>query len=198
MRWQNIRRAFLALLCGAALLAACEDTRLEALNAAPITRFDVQGTRLIMNRSINARTPAAFEAILAANPQITTLVLQDVPGSLDDDSMIALGYRVRELGLATHLTSTSEVHSGGVDLFLAGVRRSMQPGAELGVHSWSDGVNDAADYPPDSVEHYQNKSYIRAMLGSEEFYWFTIHAAPADGIYLLTPEDIRRFGLLTQ
>ena len=66
---------------------------------------------------INSKTDDQFEAVVAANPQITTIVECVVPGSLDDDTMIPLSYRVRELGLNTHLTSTSDIVSGGVDFF---------------------------------------------------------------------------------
>ena len=66
---------------------------------------------------INSKTDDQFEAVVAANPQITTIVECVVPESLDDDTMIPLSYRVRELDLNTHLTSTSDIASGGVDFF---------------------------------------------------------------------------------
>ena len=36
------------------------------------------------------------------------------------------------------------------------------------------------------------------MLGADDFYWFTIEAAPADGIHIMSNEEIARFGLVTQ
>jgi len=95
------------------------------------------------------------------------------------------------------LIATSQIDSGGVDLFLAGVERTMQDGARIGVHSWSDGTNDATDFPRDSLEHDQNRQYIEDMVGSDDFYWFTIEAAPASSIYEMTNDEIVRFGLLT-
>ena len=120
-----------------------------------------------------------------------------MPGSLDDDTMIPLSYRVRELGLNTHLTSTSDIASGGVDFFLAGVERTMAEGAQVGVHSWSDGIRDAADYWRDAPEHAANATYIRDMLGDDAFYWFTIYAAPANDIYQMAPAEIVQYGMLT-
>ncbi len=111
--------------------------------------------------------------------------------------MIALAYEVRARGLNTRLLATSEIDSGGVDLFLAGVERTMEDGAHIGVHSWSDGFKDAVDYPRDAPEHEQNRKYIEDMLGSDVFYWFTIQAAPADGIHEMTNSEIVEFGLLT-
>ncbi|MGJ8628358.1 MAG: alpha/beta hydrolase [Sulfitobacter sp.] len=168
------------------------------LDATSKTEFDVQGEQLLMAGIITSRTPARFEEIIAANPQITTIVETSVDGSVDDEAMIAMAYRVRELGLNTHLKADSEIYSGGVDLFLAGVNRTMQRGAVIGVHSWADGFRDGIEYPRDSPEHALNRDYIEDMLGDDAFYWFTLQAAPANGIHLMTDAEIRRFGLLTR
>jgi hypothetical protein len=162
------------------------------------TSFVVQGDTLIMNGEIYSSTLDDFEDVIADNPQITVLREGVVPGSNDDETMIALSYRVRELGLNTELLSDSEVYSGGSDLFLAGVERRMEEGAIIGVHSWSDGTNDASDFPRSSSEHDMNRTYIEDMLGDDAFYWFTIEAAPAAGMHNMTQNEIATFGLLTQ
>jgi hypothetical protein len=189
--------ALLTLPLAAITLVGCDQIGVAALNQTTTTEFAVRGDKLMMQGDINSKTLAQFEDVIAENPNIKTLVELDVPGSLDDDTMIALAYRVRELGLNTHLTATSEIYSGGVDLFLAGVNRTMESGAKIGVHSWSDGSNEATDYPRDAPEHEQNRLYIERMLGDDAFYWFTIYAAPADDIYVMTDAEIRQYGLLT-
>ena len=177
-------------------VTACDQMAIVAMNQLETTEFSVQGDKLLMAGIINSRTLDQFNAVYAAHPNVKTLVELDVPGSVDDDTMIALAYRVRSLGLNTHLTSKSEVHSGGVDLFLAGVHRTMEPGAKLGVHSWSDGKHEAIDYPRSAPEHELNRKYIEDMLGDDAFYWFTIHAASADDIHIMTPAEIRKYRLL--
>lgn len=196
----TIRRTCIALVvfAAAALAAGCQQATVVALNQIETTEFSVEGDRLFMSGSINSKTLGQFETVYAKHPNVKTLVELDVPGSLDDDTMIALAYKVRELGLNTHLTSTSEIHSGGVDLFLAGVERTMEPDAKIGVHSWSDGKREAKDYPRDAPEHEQNRRYIERMLGDDAFYWFTIYAAPADDIYLMKQSEIQKYGLLTK
>lgn len=184
------------LICITAL-SACEMIVVNALNMIETTEFTVDGSDLIMNGEINSKTLDQFNEVIEDNPQISTLVEVDVPGSLDDDTMYQLVYRVRELGLNTHLRSDSRIYSGGVDLFLGGVERSIETGAELGVHSWSDGVNEATDFPRGSPEHEANRKLIEDMLGSDAFYWFTIEAAPADAIHVMTSDEIARFGLIT-
>lgn len=186
--------AFAAVL----FLASCDMLVVNALNLIEMTEFSVEGDRLLMSGEINSKTPEQFEEVMSENPDITTIVEVDVPGSLDDEAMIALAYRVRELGLNTYLRSDSEIHSGGVDLFVAGVERTIEDGAIIGVHSWSDGSKDAADYPRDAEEHEANRKYIEDMLGSDAFYWFTIYAAPAADVHIMTQEEIEMYGLATR
>ena len=168
------------------------------LNTRTTTTFEVHGDELWMDGYINHKTYNQFVEILEANPQITTLVEGVMHGSLDDDTMIKLAYYVRENGLNTHLRSTSQIDSGAVDLFLAGMERTMERGAHIGVHSWSDGMQQAKDIPPDDPQHRKNAQYIKDMLGSEDFYWFTIYASPANGIHEMTEDEILEYGMLTQ
>ncbi len=168
------------------------------MNLRTTSEFRVEGNDLLMQGEINAKTYDQFEKIMADNPQVTRLVELVVPGSVDDDTMIKLAYRVRQLGLDTHLRADSQIYSGGVDLFLAGVQRSAEPGARIGVHSWSDGFRDAAEYPRDAPEHEANRKYTEDMLGADDFYWFTIYAAPAGDIHVMRTEEIDKYGLLTK
>lgn len=184
--------AVLALLAALPLGCAIAD------NAVDRTALDVQGAQLFISGEVTSRTPANFLAVLDANPQITTVVQTYMPGSLDDEAVLRMGYAVRDRGLNTHLTAQSEIYSGAVDLFLAGRTRTMERGAVIGVHAWADGFGEATSYPPDAPEHQATAAYTREMLGSDAFYWFTLQAAPSDGIHEMTEAEIARFGLLTQ
>ena len=168
------------------------------LNLKTTTKLEVKDKNLYMDGIINQKTYDQFVKILNDNPQIETLIEGDIPGSIDDDTMIKLAYFVRKKGLNTKILSNSDINSGGVDLFLAGVKRTMEKGAKIGVHSWSDGEKDAAEYPVGSPEHEANRKYIEIMLGSDDFYWFTIYAAKADSIHEMSEKEIIKYKLLTQ
>lgn len=161
------------------------------------TEFEVVGSDLFMQGDITSRTPRQFAAVMAQHPGVTRIVLCEMPGSADDDAMIALPYDVRQRGLATHVGAESEIASGAVDLFLAGTTRTMERGAEIGVHSWSDGQRDGIDYPRTSPEHDANRRYVEVMLGSNAFYWFTLQAAAFDDIHWMSEAEVLQFGLLT-
>ena len=160
--------------------------------------MEVRGAQLFVAGEITSRTPANFETVLAANPQIKTIVLTRMSGALDDAAVIRMGYLLRGKGLDTALTPESEIYSGAVDLFLAGNRRRVAQGAVIGVHAWADGFGEGTDYAPDAPEHRANAQYTADMLGSDAFYWFTLRAAPSDGIHVMTREEIARFGLATR
>ncbi len=168
-----------------------------ALNKSDLTQAAIEGDRLYLMGELNSRTPEKIKAIVEDNPQIETIVLTAMPGSLDDEATFPFARWLREKGLKMHLLSDSVIASGAVDLFLSGVERTMEEGAQLGVHSWSDGSREAADFPREDEEHRFNADYIDAMLGSEDFYWFTIYAAPADRVHWMTGTEVKRYGLLT-
>lgn len=197
MRFQ--RRAVLSGLaslggCGMAALGGCG----MAGNLRQGVTFTVVNRELQMRGVITSPTPAAFQEVLAQNPQIDTVLLQTLEGSLDDEAMINMAYDLRRRGLNTRLQSDSGIYSGAVDFFLAGVERSMVRGAEIGVHAWADSFRQATDYPRGAPEHALNVRYIKDMLGDDAFYWFTLQAAPADEIYIMNEDEIEAYGLLTR
>ena len=167
-------------------------------NASDGTRMQVQGPYLLMSGTITSRTPATFERKLRENPRIDTVVLGQIDGSIDGAATHRMGRRIRAMGLATELRANSVVDSGGVELFLAGAKRRMAPGAVLGVHSWRNGFREGSSYPRTSPEHQMTRRYVAEMLGSDAFYWFTLRASPSDMIHEMTAAEIRRYGLLTR
>lgn len=179
-------------------VTACETATILMLNTIPVTSLQVEGDKLYVMDILNSKTFGQMKAIIEENPQVETLVFTAMPGSIDDETTFAMGRWLREQGLNTHLTAKSAIASGAVDLFLSGVERTMEDGAQLGVHSWGDGSRQASDYPKSSPEHDLNKSYIVDMGVPEDFYWFTIYEAPADKISWMTQEDVIKYGLLTQ
>ena len=173
------------------------------LNLIETTRFSVEGDLVRMNGEINTKTYDQFVELHKANPQITAVYEEIVPGSIDDETMIKLSYYIRAQGLNTLIGCRSEIDSGGVDLFLAGVERIVDCADKdivpwIGVHAWSDGLKEAGDYPRGAPEHESNRKYIEDMLGKDDFYWFTIYAAPAGDIHPMTRAEIDKYGLVTK
>jgi hypothetical protein len=159
--------------------------------------FEVRGEVAIMRGVIGATTPARVLELAVINPGVRTIVLAEVPGSIDDVANVRAGRHIRQLGLNTHVPADGEVASGGTDLFLAGNHRSAKPGALFGIHSWDGGPVPATDLPRDHEEHRLYLDYYEEMGTPAEFYWRTLSAAPPEGIHWMTEEELERFGFFT-
>lgn len=159
-------------------------------------RFEVEGTRAHMNGTIGPTTPGRVLELLLLHPEVDTIVLHDVPGSLDDEANLRAATWIHRHGIATHLTADSEIASGGTDFFLAGVRRTADGGARIGVHSWAGPGESGADLPRDHDEHERYLEFYRAVDIDEAFYWYTLEAAPPQDIHWMTSEELERFDVL--
>ncbi len=130
-------------------------------------------------------------------PEVDTLVLHAMPGTVDSDINIRIARMIRKRGLKTHLLADSYIASGAVDLFIAGAERTMECGARIGVHAWQSGLGyNPRDVGWDENQRY-HESFLRDMGIDPAFYVFTREAAPPEGIHVLTADEIERFGLLT-
>ncbi|SFR51636.1 hypothetical protein [Litoreibacter janthinus] len=183
-----------ARLLSLALLAGCGTVE----NMSQTLNLQVEGQVLRMDGIINTRALRQFVGVLDDNPTLREVVLGKVEGSLDDDVVAEMGYTLRDRGLATRMLPSSEVYSGGVDLFLAGVQRTVPAGAVVGVHEWETGFGTARDYPRGAKQHEPTRGYIEDMLGSDAFYWFTVEAAPFDSVHVMTRNELIKYGVVTR
>lgn len=134
---------------------------------------------------------------LDANPQVQTIVLRHVPGTTHLGENTRIARLIRARGIDTHLESSSFIASGGVDLFLAGVERTMECGARIGVHSWQ---NENGDNPRslgfDPIEDGMRAFHAEIDV-DPDFYSFARDAAPHSSLYFLDRDDLERFDILT-
>ncbi len=138
---------------------------------------------------VDTPTPRQFAALLKAFPGIATLDLIDLPGTYDSDANLALARMVRKAGIDTHVPAGGSVRSGGVELWLAGVRRSADEGAEFAVHAWEDDTGrEASDYAVGAPEHKPFLAFYRdvGMSANEasRFYALTNSVPFAQARYL--------------
>ena len=180
------------------LLAGCTNIFVAALNQVTLTKVAVENDKIYLMGDFNSQSYDQVKQIIDNNTNVKTIVLTANSGSLDDEVTFKLARYIRTKELNTHLLSQSVIASGAVDLFLAGINRTIETGAQLGVHSWSDGSKQANDFPRDHPDHDFNADYIKDMIGTDEFYWFTIYAAPADSIYWMKENEIEKYKLLTE
>ncbi|MEE9434640.1 MAG: alpha/beta hydrolase [Sphingorhabdus sp.] len=157
----------------------------------------VSAERAELVGSIEGDTPALFAALLRAYPGIRQIDMIECPGTGDDEANLKLARMIRSAGIATHVPARGSVRSGGVELFLAGVRRSADPGAEFAVHSWldEDGLQ-ASDFAPSDPVHQAYLAFYREMgmdgAKARAFYALTNSVSFDDALYL-KPRDIAAY-----
>jgi len=160
--------------------------------------FKIEGTVARMTGVIGPSTPAKVLELALESPQVQTISMINVPGSMDDDSMLRAALMVRQLELSTSLPENGEVASGGTDFFLAGGQRSAHPSARFGIHSWDGMGEEGAELPRDHPEHLKYIDYYKAMGIPEAFYWRTLEAAPASDIHWMTAKELKEYQFFTQ
>lgn len=171
----------------------------ESIQSSAELTIEVEGNSAYLSGVLGADLVKQLSDMVRKNPNVTDLVLVDVPGSVDQQATMEGARLIRRLGLNTHIAPTGYVLSGGVDLFLGGVTRSIGAGAGVGVHSWSDGTRVVAKSL--SVADPVHAAYVNFYLEmgvTERFYWFSLDAAPADRVYFLSPEEVYDFQLATE
>ncbi len=134
-------------------------------------------------------SPAHFDAMLRDFPQLSLLEMVEAPGTNNDIANLAVGRRIREAGIATHVPNGGSVRSGAVELFLAGAARTMDQGAEFAVHSWlDDHGREADDFAVDHPSHRLYLDYYVEMGMSEkrarDFYAMTNSVPHSEALWL--------------
>lgn len=163
--------------------------------------FEVlDGTRAALVAETDSYSPADFSKMLRAYPGIRVLEMADCPGTVDDFANLRLGRMIRAQGIATHVPDHGSVRSGAVELFLAGVSRSVAPDAAFVVHSWIDeDGHEPNDFAADATVNKAYVSYYREMgLAGEKaaaFYALT-NSVPNDDVLMLGKADLARFAAL--
>ena len=194
-----MRYSFLIIVLFLTACTGMEVNQKTTSSSADGLVIDVQKNTAYLSGILDANLVKQLSDMIRKNPNITDLVLVDVPGSVDQQATMEGARLIRRLGLNTHIAPTGYVLSGGVDLFLGGVKRSIGAGAGVGVHSWSDGtkVNAQTLNEADPV-HAAYVNFYLEMGVPERFYWFSLEAAPADRVYFLSPEEVYDFQLATE
>jgi hypothetical protein len=151
--------------------------------------------------AIDSDSPAHFQRMMALYPHIKTIRMIECPGTVDDEANLSIARMIRARGLNTHVPARGSIRSGGVELFLAGVKRTAEQGAEFGVHSWQDDEGrEASDVPADDPVHADYIGYYQAMglapQVAREFYAFTNAAARFDDVHFMTPTELTRFHII--
>ncbi len=159
-------------------------------------------TTVEMNGVIGSASLSNFNNLLKAYPNIKKINIKNGPGSKDDEINLKLSLKVHQKGINIHLLDNTEIASGAVDFFLAGVKRTRGKNTKIGVHSWGTDQEKATDFPKGHkyhlpyINYYTNVGFTQKQ--AEDFYYFTIYAASPDGIHWMTEQEIVKYNMLSE
>lgn len=138
------------------------------LQSSGIARFGpfrvLDSTHAALVGATDGRSPSDFAAMLAAYPNLQEIEFLEAPGTSHDLANLKVGRAIRAAGLATHVPAGGSARSGAVELFLAGTKRTVDPGAMFAVHSWRDELGrEPADFAADAPENRLYLDYYAEM-----------------------------------
>lgn len=134
-----------------------------------------------------------------AAPEITTLVVQSVGGSVRD--AIDLGRHLRATGIGTRILPGELCYSACPYLFAGGAPRQAAASASVGVHQHYFGESTLlpAFVAVEDIQRGQAEvmGYLDEM-GIDPLVMRHALATPPDEIYILLPEELTRFGFVSE
>ncbi|CAL2102352.1 Alpha/beta hydrolase [Tenacibaculum sp. 190130A14a] len=199
----KVRKIVLLITTIFVLVASCSsnDELVNTQKTFGIFRVLDDGKTVEMNGTINSSSLVNFNKLFTRYSEINKINIKNCDGSSDDRVNLQLSKRVFDLNIEIHLLENAEIASGGVDFFLAGKKRTRDIGTKIGVHSWSDGTNEATDFPEGHANHLPYINYYKSIgfsdADAKAFYYFTINAAKARDIHWMTEAEILKYKMLT-
>ncbi|SNZ00994.1 hypothetical protein [Flagellimonas pacifica] len=198
---KNILFLFLAF----GLLTSCEKD--DSIDNSSKRQFGIfklldDNNTIEMNGTIGSSSLKDFNRLHANHTTVKTINIINCDGSSDDTVNLLLSKRVHDLSLSIHILDNGTIASGGVDFFLAGKKRTRGKNTKIGVHSWSDGTNEATNFPVGHANHLPYINYYKSIgftqKQAEDFYYFTINVASAANIHWMTSEEIEKYGIIKE
>ncbi len=180
---------------------APQKTQQNAQKKFGIFTVQADNKTVVMDGDIRTKTLTNFNKLQAQYPNIKTIKIKNCGGSLDDIANLRLSQKVHQSGINIHLMDNAEIASGGVDFFLAGVKRTRGANTKIGVHSWDGDGETATDFPKGHkyhlpyIEYYKSVGFTQKQ--AEDFYYFTIYSASANSIHWMTDAEIKKYNMIT-
>ncbi|EPX82035.1 hypothetical protein [Salipiger mucosus] len=164
-----------------------------------LTLTQVEGATWRLEGGIEAGDAERIAGRLAeVEPAVEEVVLQSPGGSVQD--ALTLGRVLRDSGIATRMLSGEYCYSACPYLFAGGSERSAEDGASVGVHQHYFGRNTIlpAFVAVEDIQRGQGEvmAYLDEM-GVDPLLMQPAMSTAADEIYILLPEEMERYGLVT-
>ncbi|QYX58213.1 hypothetical protein K1T73_07585 [Roseovarius sp. SCSIO 43702] len=164
-----------------------------------LTLSEIDGTTYRLEGAIAPGDAERITRQLAETvPAPERLVLQSPGGSVSD--ALALGRRLRGLGVTTEMLAGEYCFSACPYVLAAGLTREIDENAQVGVHQhyFDQNLVLPAAFAVEDVQAGQGEvmAYLDAM-GIDPLVMQHALTTPPDEIYVLLPEELRRYGFIS-
>jgi hypothetical protein len=177
--------------------------------------FTVDGDRIIVRGTLGPTTPERLQAALEDNPDARTLVMTNVPGTVDAVQSDQAARTIRRANLGTCVPDNGFISSGAVEFFLGGSVRQIAPSNQgVVVHGWiteqclptgvcpetpdAEGCIRGAELPMDDPMHEPFLDVYRDLgLPTELYFWIFDQATSFCEPHYMTPADLETFSFET-
>jgi hypothetical protein len=164
--------------------------------------LEIKDNEAYLSGTLGTITYHQIKDLIKNHPEIKTIVMTNISGSINDAVNMHTGRLIHENGFTTKVLSDSDIASGGVDLFCAGTKRIVEKGAKIGIHSWCC-VNDmkANKLPKEHPAHKYQIEYFTMAMGKgkgPDFYFHTLEVADFDDIHYMSNDEIKKWGVATE
>lgn len=183
-------------------MVSCKIIEIKKLEKEEIFTVENNKNAIILNGVINSTALEKFKFLAIQYPNLKRIEIVNCDGSINDEVNLKLSKYIYDNNYDIHLLDNGLIASGGTDLFLAGQKRSKGNNTSIGVHSWAGDNATATDFPTGNENHLPYINYYVSVgfteQQAEDFYNFTIYAAPADSMHWMTNTEISLYNITTQ
>lgn len=171
-----------------------------ATSGATVFRVEDAGRTVYIEGPITGAGTERFQRILEQEPDLRLVALGDMPGASDANWLLAIGYLIRDAGLATE--ARGAIDNDAIFLLMAGVERRIDDAVLLVTDAV--GARDLGlPFDRSSVAVSERAAFIRDMTGRDDITGFfeDLRNGPPGiaGVQVtLSAEQIEALDLITQ
>lgn len=166
----------------------------KGIDEANKLHFAIDRSKLYIGWVLDTSLVCHLAYILDKNPEIRTLVLTNIPDSVDLTQTRKAARFLRSKWITTILSPGAVVRNGGVDLFLWGVRRQLSDDSDFTM-TYQIGDTDLATLDMSNPAHVSHLDFY-ATLGIPTGFYRDMLQKAIGAPYQITLQDMNSYGFL--
>ena len=182
---------FLTSLLG---LTSCEGLKLAFQKKKP-ARYEVVGNKAYLKGTLGHKGYKNTVKMISENPQVSYIVLDDIPGCVNDYYNQQTCYLIKEKNIQTIALAGAQISDGGSDFLFSGLNPLVSDSSYVGVSGWKTRGKEAVELDKKHEDHKFFTKFYDSININSDLYWYTLDKASSDEIYWMPYKDITNMNL---